>query len=52
MFVVNSEFCKRVWETNHEVLTCWGAVSAGEKLDRAFKGTREAHEDALEGGGV
>jgi len=41
-----------VWENNHGVLTCWGAVSAGEKLDRAVKGARDAHEDALEGGGV
>jgi len=40
------------WENNHKILTCWGAVSAGEKLDRAVRGAREAHEDALEGGGV
>lgn len=32
--------------------TCCGAASAGEKLERAVRGAREAQEDALEGGGV
>lgn len=35
-----------------EVLTCWGAFSAREKLERAVRGAKDAQEDALEGGGV
>lgn len=34
------------------MVVCCGVASAGEKLERAVKGASEAHEDALEGGGV
>lgn len=34
------------------MVVCCGAVSAGEKLERAVKGAKDAQEDALDGGGV